>query len=197
MLVNQLSAAQYSLMPRRPRQIIPGIPLHLVQRGNDKQDCFLSPRDYRVYLNAVAEYSESYAVEIHAYVLMTNHVHMLVTPVDKIGISRMMQQIGRKYVSYFNDTHKRTGTLWEGRFKSSVVGSDKYLLACYRYIELNPVRAGLVAAPADYDWSSYRTNALGQSSDIVKPRREWIDLGFTQNERLTKYRLLFEGSEPF
>lgn len=182
----------YCWMPRRPRLITPGIPLHLVHRGNNRRDCFLTARDYRVYLLALEEYSRRYSVSIHAYVLMTNHIHLLVTPENRTGVSRMMQQIGRKYVSYFNDTHERTGTLWEGRFRSTVVLADEHLLACYRYIELNPVRASLVSNPAQYQWSSYRANALGHPSDIIRPRHEWIALGLNRSARSEKYRRLFQ-----
>lgn len=180
-------------MPRIQRLCAPGIPLHIVQRGNNKQPCFLGTPDNLAYLEALKTASVRDGVEVHAYVLMTNHVHLLVTPHDRTGPSRMMQNLGRKYVQKFNATHKRTGTLWEGRFRSSIIDSDRYLLACYRYIELNPVRANMVGLPEEYRWSSFRANALGKPDDIINPHQKWLDLGVTAAERCQKYRLLFEA----
>lgn len=162
--------------------------MHIVQRGNNKQPCFLQERDYLVYHDALAEYSERYRVEVHAYVLMTNHVHLLVTPSDGIGPSRMMQQLGRRYVLSFNKRYQRSGTLWEGRFHSSIIDADDYLFACYRYIELNPVRAAMVGAPGEYGWSSYRVNAHGAKSCLITPHQQWIDLGINGPERCSRYR---------
>lgn len=178
-------------MPRRPRSILPDIPVHIVQRGNDRQRCFLRPKDYRSYLAALRETSEEYGVSIYAFTLMTNHVHILAKPAYTNSISQMMQQLGRKFVSYFNKEHGRTGTLWEGRYRSSVIFSERYLFACYRYIELNPVRAGIVAAAEDYIWSSYRANALGEQSGLVCPSEEWLALGNSAIERGSQYRKLF------
>lgn len=181
-------------MPRRQRQIFANTPAHVVQRGNNRRPCFLSFRDYRSYLAALSETSIEYDVDVHAFVLMTNHVHLLVTPRQDVGVSRMMQQLGRKYVSYFNKTHDRSGTLWEGRFRSSVVATSKYLYACHRYIEMNPVRAGLVDAPEKYEWSSYRSNALGHASTVVRPNSALLRLGNTDPERLAAYQRLFVGA---
>jgi putative transposase len=178
-------------MPRRPRSISPDIPVHIVQRGNNRQACFRQHRDFRSYLAALRETSTQYGVVIHAFVLMTNHVHILATPEYKDSISKMMQQLGRKYVAYFNKSHCRSGTLWEGRFRSSTIFSIRYLFACYRYIELNPVRASLVRAAEDYEWSSYRANALGQFSGLVAPRSEWLALGSTHDQRRRRYRSMF------
>ena len=188
-----LSAAHWHdlSMPRRPRSISPNIPVHVVQRGNNRRSCFRNYRDYRAYLAALREASSGYGVSVHAYVLMTNHVHMLVTPARDVSVSRMMQQLGRKYVSYFNKAHGRTGTLWEGRFRSSVISSYRYLFACYRYIELNPVRAGLVECARDYEWSSYRFNAMGRASNLIEPRSEWLGLGTSGRQRSAKYSLMF------
>lgn len=180
-------------MPRIQRLCVPGIPLHIVQRGNNKQPCFLQTSDYLAYLEAMKHAAARYEADVHAYVLMTNHVHLLVTPHDSESASKMMQHIGRKYVQRFNDEHKRTGTLWEGRFRSSIVDSEKYLLACYRYIELNPVRAGIVAVPDQYPWSSYRVNALGRADELITPRVEWLDLGACMAERCQRYRRLFDA----
>lgn len=168
-------------------------PLHIVQRGVNKQSCFLDTTDCRAYLAALCETSVDYAVAVHAYVLMTNHVHMLVSPHDADGASRMMQQLGRKYVSYFNKRHARTGPLWEGRFRSSVIDSSRYLLACYRYIELNPVRAGMVASPEEYRWSSYHANAFGRAHVLITPHIEYVALARNRAERCRAYRRLFTG----
>jgi len=136
-------------MARLPRICLPGIPQHIIQRGNNRQVCFASEEDFAAYAHWLGEASIKNNVAIHAWVFMTNHVHLLVTPESQDGISRMMQTLGRRYVRYFNYTYKRTGTLWEGRFKSCVVDADNYLLTCQRYIELNPVRANMVEHPAN------------------------------------------------
>ena len=141
-------------MARKPRFVLPGYPRHVVQRGNNRQACFFDESDYRKYLDSLAEAAHKYHCQVHAYVLMTNHVHLLVTPTTDEGISQMMQSVGRRYVRYFNGVYRRTGTLWEGRYKASLVQTDSYLLTCYRYIELNPVRAEMVPDPGDYPWSS-------------------------------------------
>jgi putative transposase len=124
---------------------------------------------------------------------MPNHVHLLLTPDEDFGVSRMMQQLGRKYVYYYNFTHSRTGTLWEGRFRSSVIATTRYLLACHRYIEMNPVRAGLASHPRDFEWSSYRTNALGQSSSLITQHKIVTTLGDSVEDRCEAYRRLFIG----
>lgn len=148
-----------------------GIPQHVIQRGNNRQICFAAGEDFAAYAHWLYEAAEEYDVAIHAWVFMTNHVHILATPQQQNGISHMMQKVGRYYVRYFNRAYHRSGTLWEGRFKSCVVDADDYLLICQRYIELNPVRAGMVGDPADYHWSSYRSNGLGKSSKLWTPMR--------------------------
>ena len=178
-------------MPRPARICVPGIPLHIVQRGNDRQNCFRQRGDYLRYLGCLARSAEQYDAQVHAFVLMTNHVHLLVTPSHNYSASRMMQNLGRSYVLAFNRIHERTGTLWEGRFRSFPVTTENYLFACYRYIELNPVRAGITKSPDEYPWSSYRTNALGAPNAVVQPREEWTDLGHTAKERCERYRQLF------
>ena len=178
-------------MPRRPRSIFPNLPVHIVQRGNNRRTCFRQQKDFRSYLAALRETSSQYGVAIHAYALMSNHAHILATPEDENSASKMMQQLGRKYVAYFNKTHSRTGTLWEGRFRSSSIRSARYLFACYRYIELNPVPAGLVQSPGEYEWSSYRANAEGGWSDLLTPREEWVALGESRDLRVRQYRLIF------
>lgn len=179
-------------MPRSPRLDVPGLPVHIVQRGNNRQACFHLDSDRTFFLYALQEACRDRQCQLHAFVLMTNHVHLLVTPLEKRGTSLLMMDLGRRYVRYFNDMHDRTGTLWEGRFRSSLVETRLYCLACYRYIELNPVRAGLVSGPEQYRWSSYRTNALGIPSDLITPHSEWLELGSRDVIRRRAYRTLFE-----
>lgn len=178
-------------MPRLRRFAPIGLPQHIIQRGNDRQACFVDEADYAVYVARLDEASRKYCVDIHAWVLMTNHVHLLVSPRQANGVSAMMQSLGRDYVSWFNQRHERTGTLWEGRFRSCLIDADEYLLRCYRYIELNPVRAGIVADPADYAWSSYRCNALGSHSRLVVPHELYLALGRSSAQRMATYRDLF------
>lgn len=180
-------------MARLPRVCLPGVPLHLIQRGNNRQACFASDSDFAAYASWLQEYSEKYHVDIHAWVFMTNHVHLLVTPNTKSGVSKMMQSLGQRYVRYFNYSCRRSGTLWEGRYKSCIVDADKYLLACQRYIELNPVRAGMVDSPADYKWSSYPANGLGKDSNIHTPHPVYIALGRDRQSRNKAYRELFKA----
>jgi putative transposase len=148
-------------MPRKPRFNLIEIPQHVVQRGNNRQPTFFAEEDYRFYLDCLGEAASKYRCALHAYVLMTNYVHLLVTPGTPEGVSRMMQSVGRRYVQYVNYSYKRSGTLWEGRYKASLVQTEQYLLTCSRYIELNPVRAGMVQHPKDHKWTSYRAHAHG------------------------------------
>ena len=178
-------------MPRLPRISPIGIPVHVIQRGNNRQACFVSEEDHGAYAGWLKEYSRKYSVEIHAWVMMTNHVHLLCTPRQASGISQMMQSLGRRYVQYFNSAYRRSGTLWEGRFKSCLVQEERYLLEVYKYIELNPVRAGMVADPGEYIWSSYQVNGLGKISDLCSPHREYLSLGETPQNRQKHYRELF------
>ena len=182
-------------MARKPRFDLPGFPQHVVQRGNNRQPCFCHPADYRRYLDFLHEAARDHAVAIHAYVLMTNHVHLLVTSQAARGVSLMMQDVGRRYVRLFNSIHGRTGTLWEGRFKSSLVDRDFYLLACMRYIETNPVRAGMVSVAGDYRWSSYRCNALGHFDCLVQPHEAYDALGGSRSRRQQHYRQLFVADQ--
>ncbi len=168
-----------------------GIPQHIIQRGNNRQVCFASEQDLALYASMLEEYSRQYSVAVHAWVFMTNHVHLLVTPHETSGISNMMQAVGRRYVRYFNREYQRSGTLWEGRYKSSLVQSDKCLLQCQRYIELNPVRAGMVSDPADYVWSSYQCHALGKEIKMSTPHEEYLRLGTADSTRQSVYRSLF------
>ena len=180
-------------MPRRKRCCPVGLPLHVVQRGNNRQVCFTSDNDMAAFANWLREAAEKYSVAVHAWVFMTNHVHLLLIPGTNHAVSNCMQFLGRYYVRYFNYRYGRTGTLFEGRFKSSIIQTNQYLLACYRYIELNPVRAGLVRDPADYVWSSYRANALGQSVNMWSPHQDYLDLGASKPQRLKAYQQLFSN----
>lgn len=184
-------------MARLPRICLPGYPHHITQRGNDKQDCFFEERDYKYYLECLADASSAYRCDVHAYVLMTNHVHLLLTPSSDHGMSRLMQSIGRKYVRMINNKYERTGTLWDGRYRATVVDSDEYLLACYRYIELNPVRAGMVSYPEQYPWSSYRAHVGLGSSDLLRDHAVYLMLGHDRATRSSTYsRLCRTGLEP-
>ena len=178
-------------MSRLPRVTPVGVPTHIIQRGNNHQVCFGSEDDMMAYAGWLKEYSKKYNVEIHAWVLMSNHVHLLCTPQQKGAISQMMQSLGRKYVRYFNFQYQRTGTLWDGRYKSCLVQTERYLLEVYRYIELNPVRADMVSDPGDYVWSSYQINALGKESELCTPHSEYLRLGRTKKLRMENYRSLF------
>lgn len=184
-------------MPRPRRLNIPFIPQHITQRGNNRQACFYADDDYRLYLGLLDKACRTHDCSLHAYCLMTNHVHLLMTPSAPAGASRVMQDVGRDFVRSFNRIHRRTGTLWEGRFKSSLVDTRRYCLVCYRYIELNPVRAGMVRHPADYPWSSYRYNANGNPAAPVIPHDCWLELGADNSSRQAAYRALFrESLEP-
>jgi putative transposase len=178
-------------MPRKPRFTLPGVPQHVIQRGNNREPCFLAEPDYRRYLDDLAVSAEKTACRIHAYALMTNHVHLLLTPMQEQGIGEMMQALGRRYVYYFNNTYRRTGTLWEGRYKASLVDSDAYLLTCMRYIELNPVRAEMVSHAGEYKWSSYGANAQGRVDALLSPHPLYTALGETAADRQYAYRELF------
>jgi len=179
-------------MARLPRLDLAGVPQHVIQRGNNKNVCFVSDEDYAAYANWLLVASKKYEVDVHAWVFMTNHVHLLVSPKYAGGVSKMMQSLGRQYVRYFNYRYRRTGTLWEGRYKASLIDSEAYLLTCYRYIELNPVRAKMVNEASEYKWSSYPVNALGKTSDLCTPHDLYLGLGFEAKERLFNYRELFK-----
>ncbi len=179
-------------MPRRPRITLAGVPLHLTQRGNNHQNCFIADKDRLVYFEWLTKYCHKFQIELHAWVLMDNHVHILATPNLENALSGMMQSLGRQYVRYFNKKYQRSGTLWEGRYKSCLVESSHYLLQCYRYIELNPVRAGMVGHPGKFRWSSYRYNALGEQCDQASHHPEYIALSLTTELRLKAYQSLFD-----
>lgn len=178
-------------MPRRPRIHLDGIPLHIIQRGHNREPCFFTEDDYSSYLHWLSEALTETECALHAYVLMTNHVHLLLTPKKAVAVPRLMMSLGRRYVQYVNRTYKRTGTLWDSRYKSSVVQADTYLLTCMRYIELNPVRAAMVEDPAHYRWTSYRSNALAQADARLTPHAVYLALGTTARQRHAAYRALF------
>jgi len=179
-------------MARLPRFVLPGHPQHIIVRGNNREPIFVADKDFRFYLDKLQEACVKHLCDVHAYVLMTNHVHLLLTPHKEDSISKVMQMLGRYYVQYFNYSYKRTGTLWEGRYKASLVDSETYALICYRYIELNPVRANMVQHPAEYPWSSYRHNALGNMNELLKPHYLYIALGNSDEDRRKHYQSLFE-----
>ena len=180
-------------MPRRPRIKLAEVPQHVVQRGINREPCFFAEEDYHCYLHWLQKSAADWHCAIHAYVLMTNHVHLLATADKPDGIAKLMQSIGRRYVQYINRSYRRTGSLWEGRFKSSLVQAEEYLLTCMRYIELNPVRADMVNDPAQYRWSSYRHNGLGQADERITPHPLYLALGKDPDSRLAEYRALFRS----
>ena len=178
----------------RLQRIAPlGIPQHIIQRGNNRQACFACDKDMAFFASLLDEYSRKFSVSLHAWVLMTNHVHLLTSPHKIDGISNMMQSVGRRYVRYFNREYRRSGTLWEGRFKSSLVQSVTYLLQCKRYIELNPVRASMVSDPAQYVWSSYQCHSPGKAVKMSTAHEEYLALGNTDSIRQSVYRSLFRA----
>ena len=178
-------------MARRPRLELPGVPLHVIQRGNNRAATFVADGDRHLYLTCLGDAATKYACAVHAYVLMPNHVHLLVSPQRAGGVALLMQDVGRRYVRIFNDRHSRTGTLWEGRYKAAMIDSEQYLLVCQRYIELNPVRAGLVTGPADYRWTSYRHYAHGIRNPLVTAHELVQRLALNDDERRDAYRDLF------
>jgi len=184
-------------MARLPRLTLPGYPHHIIQRGNNRQAIFASVADYQMLLDLLAENAKKFEVAIHAYVLMSNHFHLLATPQTSNGLPQMMQAVGRRYVRHFNDAQKRSGTLWEGRYKSTLIQTDRYLLACMAYIDLNPVRAGLVAQACDYPWSSYGNYAGLRNDKLITPHPLVWELGNTPFAREAAYAELVQtGINP-
>ena len=180
-------------MARLPRFGIPDQPQHVIVRGNNRSEISRAEADYRFYLEKLQLACAKHACTIHGYVLMTNHVHLLITPHEEAGLGKTLQMLGRYYVQYYNYSYQRTGTLWEGRYRATLIDSEAYLLTCMRYIELNPVRAGMAAHPSEYPWSSYRYNALGQPDNLVTPHLEYRRLGKTDEERQAAYQQLFKN----
>ena len=173
-----------------------GLPLHVVQRGVNRQNCFFSDQDYSTYLKLLTEFLPRFGCSLHAYCLMTNHVHLLLTPEASNSCAFLMKNVGQRYVQGLNRRIERSGTLWEGRFRSGIVQSEAYVLACYRYIELNPVRAGIVKDPAEYRWSSHSSNAHGLASGLLRPHAAYEALGLSVVQRGSAYRLLCDEAPP-
>ena len=183
-------------MPRPPRLELPHVPLHVLQRGNNRAACFFNEVDRRFYLKCLGTAALARGCAIHAYVLMTNHVHLLVTPPEAGAVGAMMQDVGRRYVRVLNTIHDRTGSLWEGRFKSSLIDSERYLLTCHRYIESNPVRAGMVDHPSAYPWSSHGHYSSARTNGLINEHPEYERLGKTANERRAFFAALCSTALP-
>lgn len=182
-------------MARHRRLILPGVALHVIQRGNNRNACFRGDNDYLAYTAHLRQLCAKHACRLHAYCLMTNHVHLLLTPHEAPACSLLMRDLGRSYVRYFNDRHGRTGTLWEGRFRSCLVESAEYVLACYRYIELNPVRAHMVSTPDAYAWSSHGANSGEHADPLIQPHAAFTALSTSAARISTAYKAFFE--QPF
>ena len=178
-------------MPRAPRLVLAGQAHHIIQRGNNRQAIFFEDGDRRFFLSELGRALAEQGCALHAYVLMTNHVHLLITPETDDGIGRLMQSLGRSYVGHVNRLWGRTGTLWEGRFKSTIVDSEDYVMACYRYIEANPLRAGMVTRAADHLWSSHARNALGGIDTLIREHEAYGALGADPQARQSAYRQIF------
>ena len=183
-------------MPRRARIVAAGFPMHAILRGIDRAAIFFADEDYDCFKTKLSELATAESVAVHAYVLITNYVHLLMTPDTDAGVPRLMKGLGQRYVQYINRSHRRTGTLFEGRFRSSLIEAEAYLLACQRYIELNPVRAGMVQVPGDYRWSSYPANALGVTDKVITPHGLYSGLATSDEKRLAAYRGLFTETLP-
>ena len=180
-------------MPRHARVMIGRVPVHIIQRGNNRGVCFYADEDYAQYLDWLQELAAKFKCQVHAYCLMTNHVHLLLTPARAEGCALLMKNLGQRYVQYVNRAYQRSGTLWEGRFRSCLLQAEDYVLACYRYIELNPVRANMVRHPREYRWSSYRSNAEGRGSRLLVTHEQYERLGRTAEARREAYRELFRA----
>jgi putative transposase len=181
---------------RKPRSIVPGYPYHAIARGNNRQPVFIDDDDRRHYKSVLLEACAAHGLAVHAFVLMTNHVHLVATPSRPDSLALVMQAVGRQYVRYFNRRHGRTGTLWEGRYRASIIQEDRYFLACQRYVEMNPVRAGLVVMPEAYEWSSHAHHRGLVADQLVSPHNLYWALGNTPFEREAAYRRLFEEQLP-
>ena len=183
-------------MSRHPRAVVENVPLHIVQRGNNRHPCFFSRNDFLVYLAMLGDAATLSECQVHAYVLMTNHVHILASSSAMASPALMMKRIGERYAQYANRRYARSGTLWQGRFRSCLVESERYFLICQRYIEMNPVRASMVARPIDYEWSSFRSSAHGEVNQLVSPHPVYISLASNDVERQSRYRSLFGEEIP-
>ena len=180
-------------MSRTTQFKLAGIPLHIIHKGDHRFVCFYTGEDYHYYLNCLKEASREECTRIHAFVLMTDHVHLLVSPQCEQSVYRMMMYLGQGYTRYFNKKYYHHGDLWEDRFRSCIIDADNYLLTCQRYIESNPVRAGMVSRPSEYQWSSYLVNAHGLHTDFIRPHTKYSALGINQADRRKAYRELFRN----
>jgi len=178
-------------MPRKPRFYIPEVAVHIVHRGHNRDVVFADDGDFQAYLGWLYEAADEHGCAIHAYVLMNNHIHLLATPKDQHSIGRMLQMVNRHFGPYLRYQYGSSGSIWEGRYKASLVQSERYLFTCMRYIELNPVRANMVKSPAHYRWSSYRANAQGKQDRLVSPHAEYLGLSRVRQSRLDAYKSLF------
>lgn len=179
-------------MARLPRYLLPGQPQHLIQRGNNRSRVFFASEDYRFYLRCLRQASDRHQVAIHAYVLMTNHVHIVASPRTAYGLSKMMHVLGLRYAQHVNFLYQRSGTIWEGRFKAAPIDSEPYLMTCFKYVELNPVRAGIVDSPGHYCWSSYGHNACGRQDVLLTHHGVYEALADRPEDRCRRYRALFD-----
>lgn len=175
-------------MPRRARISVPGVAWHVVQRGHNRSTCFFDRQDRQYYMEQLQIHAAAYDCAVHAYCLMTNHIHLLITPASADCASNLMKRLGQNYTQYVNRRYQRSGSMWEGRFKSCIAQDEGYALNCYRYIELNPVRSGLVQNPGDYAWSSFACNALGRDEVLISPHSSYLGLGATRSSRAQAYR---------
>ena len=183
-------------MARRLRIVLPGVPLHVIQRGSNRQVCFFDAQDFRRYLDYLHSCLAIAPCELHAYVVMSNHVHLLLSAQDTTHPSALMKALNQRYTQYFNWRYGRSGSVLEGRYKSCLLQGERYLLICQRYIEINPVRAGMVALPAQYRWSSYRANAQGMSDELLSPHSVYLRLGHDAHKRQQAYQFLFQKDLP-
>ena len=185
-------------MARQPRFFVPGEAQHVIQRGNNRELIFAGESDYRFFLDCLIQAVRRHGVSVHAYVLMTNHLHLLATPANENSLPKVLQSVGRRYVQYFNHAYRRSGTLWEGRYRATIIDSEQYLLTCMRYIELNPVRAGIVEHPGEYPWSSFHANAQGACDVLITPHELYGRMGSSELKRVMAYRALFRSqlSQP-
>lgn len=180
-------------MARLPRLTVPGYPHHIIQRGNNRQAIFATSADYETLLTMLDEHARKSSVALHSYVLMSNHFHLLATPETETGIPQMMQAVGRRYVRYFNQRQQRTGTLWEGRYRCTLIQAERYLLACMVYIDLNPVRAALADTPRDYPWSSHGHYIGARRDRLITPHPIYWELGNTPFAREAAYAQLVQS----
>lgn len=183
-------------MARVARVVLPEVPVHLIQRGHNRAQIFFTSKDALLFLQWLEEAAILHGVAVHAYVLMTNHVHLLATPQHSHSLARLTRSVGTRYAMHINAAHQRTGALWEGRYRTSIIDAERYFLICSRYIELNPVRAGLAATPEAYRWSSFRSNVGERSDSLVSPHPIYQSLGKDRTERSQSYRALFDQALP-